>query len=151
MFCPVCRDEFRAGFTRCANCDVDLVEDLSRAAAAAPAKRRSEPAAQPDPVVSTVNYCGFLDLDTARGARAKLREHGIRSVILIVDDAETGEEEFWLRVESRRFAQAAAVLGFDEASHEAVDEGGFRCGNCGGDVAEHEQFCSGCGARFDED
>jgi hypothetical protein len=25
MWCPSCRDEFRAGFTRCADCDVDLV------------------------------------------------------------------------------------------------------------------------------
>ena len=25
MFCPTCGDEFRAGFTRCNDCDVDLV------------------------------------------------------------------------------------------------------------------------------
>jgi hypothetical protein len=24
MFCPVCGDEYQAGFTRCADCDVDL-------------------------------------------------------------------------------------------------------------------------------
>lgn len=28
MFCPVCRYEFRPGFTRCNTCDVDLVETL---------------------------------------------------------------------------------------------------------------------------
>jgi hypothetical protein len=28
MFCPECRYEFRRGFTRCNNCDVDLVETL---------------------------------------------------------------------------------------------------------------------------
>ena len=28
MFCPVCRDEYRAGFTRCVDCDTDLVETL---------------------------------------------------------------------------------------------------------------------------
>ena len=27
MFCPNCGDEFRAGFTRCNDCDVDLVAD----------------------------------------------------------------------------------------------------------------------------
>ena len=29
MFCPVCKVEYRSGFSRCADCDVDLVEELS--------------------------------------------------------------------------------------------------------------------------
>jgi hypothetical protein len=28
MFCPQCKAEYRQGFTRCADCDVDLVESL---------------------------------------------------------------------------------------------------------------------------
>lgn len=28
MFCPVCKSEYRPGFTHCADCDVDLVETL---------------------------------------------------------------------------------------------------------------------------
>jgi hypothetical protein len=28
-FCPSCRCEYRPGFTRCSDCDVDLVESLS--------------------------------------------------------------------------------------------------------------------------
>src|SRR6266568_4505645 len=28
MFCPQCRVEYRPGFTRCSDCDVDLVERL---------------------------------------------------------------------------------------------------------------------------
>src|SRR5437016_438114 len=28
MFCPSCQGEYRAGFTRCADCDVTLVEAL---------------------------------------------------------------------------------------------------------------------------
>ncbi|MGA2510218.1 MAG: hypothetical protein ABSG27_08290 [Candidatus Acidiferrales bacterium] len=28
MFCPVCRSEYRSGFTKCADCGVDLVEHL---------------------------------------------------------------------------------------------------------------------------
>jgi hypothetical protein len=28
MFCPQCHAEYRPGFTRCADCDVELVEDL---------------------------------------------------------------------------------------------------------------------------
>jgi hypothetical protein len=29
MFCPKCRAEYRSGFTRCSDCDVDLVEGLA--------------------------------------------------------------------------------------------------------------------------
>ncbi len=29
MFCPVCKAEYRTGFTHCSDCDVDLVERLS--------------------------------------------------------------------------------------------------------------------------
>lgn len=28
MYCPNCRAEYRPGFTRCADCEVDLVEEL---------------------------------------------------------------------------------------------------------------------------
>ena len=28
MFCPSCKSEYRTGFTRCSDCDVDLVESL---------------------------------------------------------------------------------------------------------------------------
>src|SRR5690242_11370387 len=29
MFCPLCNAEYRAGFTRCSDCDVDLVEAVT--------------------------------------------------------------------------------------------------------------------------
>jgi hypothetical protein len=32
MFCPQCKAEYRPGFTHCADCDVDLVPDLPKAA-----------------------------------------------------------------------------------------------------------------------
>ncbi|HMD08648.1 MAG TPA: hypothetical protein VKH63_14000 [Candidatus Acidoferrum sp.] len=32
MFCPVCKAEYRQGFTRCADCDADLVYELPAAA-----------------------------------------------------------------------------------------------------------------------
>jgi hypothetical protein len=30
MFCPDCESEYRPGFTRCSDCDVDLVAELSK-------------------------------------------------------------------------------------------------------------------------
>jgi hypothetical protein len=35
MYCPLCRTEYREGFTRCADCDVDLVAALPSEAAPA--------------------------------------------------------------------------------------------------------------------
>lgn len=32
MFCPVCNCEYREGYTRCADCDVDLVATLEEVA-----------------------------------------------------------------------------------------------------------------------
>ncbi len=150
MFCPVCKDEFRPGFTRCADCDADLVESLD----AAPPERAARPAAPPaaatvdtgpqaDPVASAgpagalgsagggagagaaprilnlVDYCGFLSLEDAREARDLLRAQAIACEIVIreapdVPPDEPLEEEFWIRVDRARYAQASALLGFDE-------------------------------------
>jgi len=48
MFCPVCKAEYRQGFTRCADCDVELVLELPAAAivphaAAAPGDPEEDP------------------------------------------------------------------------------------------------------------
>lgn len=34
MICPQCHVEYRRGFTRCADCEIDLVDDLSASVAA---------------------------------------------------------------------------------------------------------------------
>ena len=133
MYCPVCKDEFRPGFTRCGACDVELVEDLT-AAAASPASvaRRELPPEGADPVgpVEMVEFCGFLALGEARDARNTLRESGIRSEIVIreaPDSPPEGEirEEYWLRVERSGYALAAQRLGYDleeERGGEAGDD-----------------------------
>ena len=155
MFCPACRDEFRPGFTHCAACGVELVETLDPNSQPAPppsAARAPRHAAGP---VSMIEYCGFVSLEEARGARDRLRHDGIRSDIVIRDGPEPHEraggpaEEYWLRVERDRFAQATALLGFDEATHEA-DDSTFQCGECGAEVAAEESFCPKCGSRFEE-
>jgi hypothetical protein len=35
MYCPWCKAEYRAGFTRCSNCDVDLVDAVTEIPASA--------------------------------------------------------------------------------------------------------------------
>lgn len=151
MFCPSCNDEFRPGFTRCATCNVDLVDSLSDAAAApAQAKARKEAADGQPALVPMTEYCGFLTLDEARGARGRLKDHAIRSEIVIREQPGTTDEEYWLRVERDRYREVFAILGFDEHEHNAYDDT-FSCGECGHEVAAAESFCPKCGTRFEDD
>ena len=154
MFCPVCKDEFRPGFTRCQTCNVDLVEDLSQEK-----PRSSGTPDEPQPQVRVADYCGFLALDEARGARELLKQHAIRSDILIREAAAEAEgrlqEEYWLRVEAERFAQVASILGYDAADAadnvaDNVADDEIACSDCGQGVKAEETFCPSCGARFDE-
>lgn len=155
MFCPVCKDEFRSGFTRCVGCGVDLVESLDGAPSpsAGGTPVRETPPAQL--YVPMVEYCGFLGLDEARQARDRLKEEKIRSEIVIRESpgsfaTERVEEEYWLRVERDRYKQAVEHLGFDEAAPAGSDDT-FQCGECGAEVASEESFCPKCGARFEDD
>ena len=66
MFCPICRDEYREGFTECAECKVPLVETL-------PAIEPSEPI--PDIDWVTVLYSGDLSLVSI--AKSLLESEGI--------------------------------------------------------------------------
>jgi hypothetical protein len=162
MFCPKCKDEYRPGFTRCATCDVDLVDDLS-AVQAAPVTDGPAPVgvagAKRSPV-SMRDYCGFTSLDEARKARDLLRTEGVASEIAICDSPDSGPtgptvEEYWLRVEPRKLKIAMQLLGYDEAEAEAEAEPEedevTQCGACGHTVAADEKFCPRCGATFEED
>ncbi len=51
MFCPKCKAEYRQGFTRCADCDVDLVEVLPPGEPDNSAASRSERPDQAPPAV----------------------------------------------------------------------------------------------------
>ena len=114
MFCPKCKDEFRAGFERCATCNVDLVADLAATEKRPQGEQREQPEIQS--ILRMTDYCGFLSIDEARAAREKLRGEQIRSDILIQDapgstwEAAAGEE-FWLRVDASRLRDIPGILG----------------------------------------
>jgi len=167
MFCPICKDEFRPGFTRCAGCDVDLVESPGGSStpsegAAGAATAAVTAAAATCGTGTMIEYCGFVALDEARRARDLLRGEAIRSEIAIREGPGSvpgGElvEEYWLRVQGDRYRDVVRVLGFHEAQAPdvALDvapdaDDTFACGDCGADVSVNESFCPGCGARFEE-
>jgi hypothetical protein len=142
VFCPKCEGEFRAGFTRCERCNVDLVDEL---------KPKTDETLPPRAPTSVAEYCGFFALDDAREARNRLRENEIVSDIVIRDAPDSpSREEFWLRVDRNRYREAHAIIG-DLGEHQPVEQDDdFDCGDCGKRVAAEESSCPGCGARFDD-
>jgi len=151
MFCPKCKDEFRTGFTRCTSCGVDLVEDLSLAERSPEAL---DEACVTAACATMVDFCGFLDLEGARGGRDRLRDELIRSEISIRETLGSTmdrpiKEEYWLRVEHKQFGLCSKILGYDPV--ETVEDESFDCSNCGNLVMEHESACPKCGARFEDD
>ena len=147
MICPVCRDEYRPGFTRCATCNVDLVDSLDAAKpATAPAPVGARERTGVLTVEMTVPYCGFLSLDEARSARDALRARAVHALIVITESA--GAEEYWLRVAPADLKATTAVLG--PPDEVASGEETFTCSACGATVGSADRACPGCGLEFSE-
>ena len=158
MICPRCKHEYRAGFTRCATCQVDLVDE-DALAEPEPVRGESRSSMDANTMAELLPFCGFITLDEARQAREQLREANIPADILI-RELETDQEvleEYWIRVPRRRFAEVADVL-HEEPAEAAEKEGNgevhagdtFACSACGQDVEGDADACPHCGARFDE-
>lgn len=132
MFCPVCRDEFREGFTRCEDCDADLVIDLDMVpvssierptasggadagAAAAGSSLFAPTMGGEQAAIDMKHLCGFISLEDARAMRDRLRSEGILTEILIReapggDPGRPIEEDFLVRVDGQRHAEAIQLL-----------------------------------------
>jgi hypothetical protein len=80
MFCPQCTVEYRAGFTRCSDCDVELVDHL-------PPDEPSQPESETEFVVLRRYRSGV----EAELAKSVLASAGIDSVI------RTNDAASWLR------------------------------------------------------
>jgi Putative prokaryotic signal transducing protein len=72
MYCPECRAEYVPGFTRCADCDVELVEALP---AAKPVRRKP---ARHQPTDDLVTVFSSYDRGLAAIAESLLRSADIR-------------------------------------------------------------------------
>lgn len=70
MFCPICKAEYRLGFIRCSDCDVDLVEKLpdDREASTLPAGVEA---------VNSVTLWEGKDINTFAALRMALNDAGI--------------------------------------------------------------------------
>jgi hypothetical protein len=76
MFCPQCKAEYRAGFARCSDCDVELVNQL-------PVDPQPISEADHPELVVVRTYTSHVDADLARTA---LEAAGIESIVTSDDE-----------------------------------------------------------------
>ncbi len=154
MICPRCGSEYRTGFTRCSDCNVELVAQPGDGA-----ERPAGPVPQSDTVLRSglvVDYCGFFSLADARQARDELRAASVRCEIVIREAQGSSlsapiQEEYWIRIAPEDFGAAATVLGYESSEPEKSEEDEVAtCSACGAEVDEDASFCPACGASFED-
>jgi hypothetical protein len=69
MFCPKCKTEYRVGFSRCADCDVVLIPELSP---------ESEPSEEYVDLIDVRTFSSRHDAELAKGF---LESHGVNAVV----------------------------------------------------------------------
>ena len=74
MFCPKCKAEYREGFYRCADCEVDLVPELP--------PEEEQPLEQPAEYLNLVNIETYYNRHEAELAKGFLSVNGINAVVL---------------------------------------------------------------------
>jgi len=80
MWCPKCRAEFREGFTKCNECEADLIYELP------PEEKFEEP---PEKEVTLVTIATYISPEEATLVAGILKENGIEAEIFKDDGGGT--------------------------------------------------------------
>jgi len=119
MFCPLCRAEFRPGFTECSDCHVPLVSTLAEATAASLQLWKGSDEEELNRVLAALDAQGILShfKERVRGG-AGLIVLGIPlsmlSGISVSESKSMSEYEVWVFREDLERAKAAIVPPPDE-------------------------------------
>jgi len=149
-FCPECQAEYRQGFTRCASCDVDLVEELPKGFDMS--EENIQKAMDGKQLVPVIRGGDF---EVAKEVHASLAAAGIASlllddeefkvpagapkrVMLVVGDA---DEEDARRLMSGKFMDMIAEEGLEVDSDLTYGT----CPACGHEIGEDQEECPECG------
>jgi hypothetical protein len=73
MFCPKCKAEYREGFYRCADCEIDLVPELP--------PEEEQPLEHPAEYLNLVNIETYYNRHEAELAKGFLSVNGINAVV----------------------------------------------------------------------
>lgn len=165
MFCPGCGAEYRPEFTRCASCDVDLVQELRQTAKMDPSElsdsvpvglSSSSQVGRPVEVSGRiVDLMRVFPLDQAAELRRVLDEHGIPQLVVPVDGVDFPDQRPRFEVRVRRHEGLRAEELLREAWRAMVDREGAgmdvglddpeRCPACGAHVSLDAEECPDCG------
>jgi hypothetical protein len=132
MFCPQCRAEYRPGFTRCSDCEVDLVEYLpaSYDSATDPSKAQMRRAWLCDERESCVSVCSRL---RAAGIPFRVTQSK-HQFLLHVDE----HYEIWVPDELYDNAKTIAEEGCLDFSDDRVDQDIMELPDAGPALVEQE-------------
>ena len=115
MYCPQCSTEYRKGFTRCADCDIPLVDRLPELAPPASSKEADRKPEDGD--LDAQIYTGLCDPVAIGLAQSLLEEARIPFFAMgqnVVNRQESGDFlGFWsVRVPKARQAEAREILDY---------------------------------------
>ena len=148
-FCPKCNCEYREGIVRCAECDVDLVAELTPAKTEEPyvVVERRPKAHEARMICEALERAGIPCL--LKGAET-------REVLSSVLGASIfGGEDFnevALEVPESRLTEAHEIIeAFFENGGTDNDEVEFlECSECGCPIDPEEEVCPGCGEKLSD-
>jgi hypothetical protein len=122
MFCPICRAAYRAGFSHCSDCEVDLVQHLPvEHPALVPSEAPVERVWTSDEQESCVYVCAGL---SAAGIPFKINEDG--------------HYEIWVPAEFCDKAKAIAEQGCIDFSDSCEDRKIMELPDAGPDLVKHD-------------
>jgi hypothetical protein len=106
-FCPQCREEYRPGFARCADCDVDLVDAL-------PEEPKPEEPRIREHLRALKRVFATSSMAEAEVVRILLRDHGIEAVVeggaMGLQAFEAGRAPLGVRVQEDDFPRAQDLV-----------------------------------------
>jgi hypothetical protein len=117
MFCPQCKAEYRQGFYRCADCDVDLVDEL---------RVKQVPAASASMDAGVRVLWRGISQDSCVSVCLELRNKGIPYQVAEFPTASAlrlhSSRRYVLAVSSDDYERAKAAVGLDEDPPAAFSE-----------------------------
>jgi hypothetical protein len=142
VFCPVCGDEYRAGFTRCGDCNTDLVESLLSTPEPIPLETRQVFIAQHPTEAYFVK-----DLLEAQGIDAQVRGEalfGMRGEAPVTPDT---LPSVWVLERSQAEEALTIIAAYRRGDGRASASGQpWRCPRCGEELESQFTACWKCGS-----
>jgi hypothetical protein len=141
-FCPKCKVEYRVGFTRCSDCDVELVERLP-----SPDENTEwvEAGALPDPEFGGVVKEMMADAGIPCAFHGEVGEG-------IMESIQGPGQEVHVLVPRANLEAAKEILdAYFESGFSSEDVEFLTCSNCGCAVNEDDDICPACGEPLESE